>query len=69
MRGDPRLASGLVTPGRGAALAPPSAPDVLPVARAYTAAWNAHDLAAVLALFAPDAILRERWGASPPLAA
>jgi ketosteroid isomerase-like protein len=39
---------------------------VVPVAQAYTAAWNAHDLDAVLALFAPDAVVRERRGAVPP---
>jgi MYXO-CTERM domain-containing protein len=36
------------------------------VAAAYLAAWNAHDLDAVLALFAPDAVVRERWGPVPP---
>ena len=41
------------------------APDLLPVAQAYTAAWNAHDLAAVLACFAPEAIVRERRGGVP----
>ena len=35
------------------------------VAEAYTAAWNAHDLPAVLARFAPDAVVRERRGAVP----
>ena len=38
---------------------------LLSVAQAYAAAWNAHDLAAVLALFAPDAVVRERRGAVP----
>ena len=33
------------------------------MAAAYTAAWNAHDLPAVLAGFAPDAVVRERRGA------
>jgi ketosteroid isomerase-like protein len=42
------------------------APDLVPVAAAYTAAWNAHDLPAVLALFAPDAVVRERRGEVPP---
>ena len=40
-------------------------PAPVAVARAYTAAWNAHDLPAVLALFAPDAVVRERAGAVP----
>lgn len=35
------------------------------VAEAYTAAWNAHDLPAVLARFAPDAVVRERTGVVP----
>ena len=35
------------------------------MAAAFTAAWNAHDLPAVLALFAPDAVVRQRWGAVP----
>src|SRR5262249_5412239 len=34
-------------------------------ARAFGAAWSAHDLAAVLACFAPDAVVRERHGALP----
>jgi hypothetical protein len=38
----------------------------VPVAEAFTAAWNAHDLPAVLALFAPDAVVRERRGDVPP---
>ena len=38
---------------------------LVPVAEAYVAAWNAHDLPAVLALFAPDAVVRERRGAVP----
>ena len=45
---------------------PPPAPALVPVAEAYTAAWNAHDLPAVLALFAPDAVVRERQRAVPP---
>ena len=60
------LALGLVAPGRSAAQAPPPAPEPARVAEAFTAAWNAHDLPAVLALFAPDAVVRERWGAVPP---
>src|SRR5688572_18808420 len=57
------LGLGLVVPGRSAAQAPPvPAPALIPVAAAYTAAWNAHDLPAVLALFAPDAVVRERRG-------
>ena len=42
------------------------APDPVPVAEAYAAARNAHDLAAVLALFAPEAVVRERRGEIPP---
>ena len=60
------LGLGLLAPGRSAAQGSPPAPALIPVAQAYTAAWNAHDLAAVLACFAPDAIVRERWGAVPP---
>ena len=60
------LALGLLTPGLSAAQGPPPTPDPVAVAEAYTAAWNAHDLPAVLALFAPDAVVRERWGAVPP---
>jgi hypothetical protein len=41
------------------------APNLLPLAQAYTAAWNAHDLDAVLAFFVPDAIVRERRGDVP----
>jgi hypothetical protein len=63
------LALGLlvVAPGRSAAQGtPPPTPAPVPLAEAYTAAWNAHDLPAVLALFAPDAIVRERRGEVPP---
>jgi len=42
------------------------APDATAVVQAYTAAWNAHDVPAVLARFAPDAEVRERRGAVPP---
>jgi hypothetical protein len=59
------LAVGLMVPGRGAAQELPAGPDLVPVAQAYVAAWNAHDLPAVLALFAPDAVVRERRGAVP----
>lgn len=41
-------------------------PDLVPFAQAYTAAWNAHDLDGVLAFFAPDAVVRARWGDVPP---
>ena len=41
------------------------APDAPSVVQAYTAAWNAHDLPAVLALFAPDAVVRGRARAVP----
>ena len=60
------LAVGLVVPGPGAAQELPSAPEPVPLAEAFTAAWNAHDLPAVLALFAPDALVRERRGEVPP---
>jgi hypothetical protein len=36
------------------------------LAEAFTAAWNGRDQDAVLASFAPDAIVRERWGPVPP---
>ena len=61
----PRAGPGGRGPERGPGAAPP-APALVPVAEAYTAAWNAHDLPAVLALFAPDAVVRERRGAVPP---
>jgi MYXO-CTERM domain-containing protein len=60
------LAVGLAVPGRTAAQGPPAAPEPVRVAEAFTAAWNAHDLPAVLALFAPDAVVRERRGEVPP---
>ena len=60
------LALGLAAPGRSAAQAPPPAPEPARVAAAFTAAWNAHDLPAVLALFAPDAVVRERAEEVPP---
>ena len=56
------LAGGVVAPRPLHA----QAPDLVPVAPAYTAAWNAHDLPAVLALFAPDAVVRERGGRCRP---
>ena len=61
------LALGLLAPGQSAAQGLRRRPR--PSSRwpqAYTAAWNAHDLPAVLALFAPDAVVRERRGAVPP---
>ena len=36
------------------------APDASSVVQAYTAAWNTHDLPSVLALLAPDAVVRQR---------
>ena len=45
---------------------PAAGPGPRPAGPAYTAAWNAHDLAAVLARFAPDAVVRERRGEVPP---
>ena len=64
----PLLALGLLTPGRSRAQAPPpAASSRIAVAEAYLAAWNAHDLPALLALFAPDAVVRERWGEVPPV--
>ena len=53
------LALGLVVQGWGAAPGPP-VPTLVPFAAAYIAAWNAHDLPAVLASFAPDAVVRYR---------
>ena len=60
------LAVQLVAPGRSAAQGPAPAPAPVRVAEAFTAAWNAHDLPAVLALLAPDAVVRERQGPVPP---
>jgi hypothetical protein len=61
------LVLGLAAPGRSAAQGlPPPVPNLVPVVQAYTAAWNAHDLPAVLALFAPDAVVRERRSEVPP---
>jgi len=59
------LALGLVAPGRSTAQDPPPVPAPVRVAAAFTAAWNAHDLPAVLARFAPDAIVRERRAEVP----
>jgi hypothetical protein len=62
----PALAAGLALASRPAAPrldAQPSAP--VAVAGALDAAWNAHDLGAVLAVFAPDAVVRERRGDVP----
>jgi hypothetical protein len=57
-----------VAPGRSAAQGPPPPTPLTLVsfAQGYVAAWNAHDLAAVLACFAPDAVVRERQRAVPP---
>jgi hypothetical protein len=61
------LAMGLVAPGRSPAQGlAASDSDLVYLARTYTAAWNAHDLAAVLACFAPDAVVRERQRHVPP---
>ena len=60
------LAVQLVAPGRSAAQGPAPAPEPVRVAEAFTAALNAHDLPAVLALLAPDAVVRERQGPVPP---
>lgn len=62
----PVLVLGLMAPGRSAAQGPPPAPALIPFAQSYTAAWNAHGLGAVLTFFAPDAVVRERWGDVPP---
>ena len=52
------LAAGLVIPGRSAAQGiAASEGSLVFLARAYTAAWNAHDLEAALACFAPDAVI------------
>jgi len=57
----------LTAPGPGAAQeAALPILDPVPVADAYLAAWNAHDLPAVLALLAPDAVVRERRSVVPP---
>ena len=58
------LALGLVAPGRSAAQAPPPAP-ARPRGPGVRRRLGARDLPAVLALFAPDAMVRERWGAVP----
>jgi hypothetical protein len=42
--------------------------DLVAFAQAYTTAWNAHDLAAVLACFAPDAVVRHRDAMVPEAA-
>jgi hypothetical protein len=60
------LVVALAVPGPSAAQDLPAGPDLVPVAQAYVAAWNAHDVPALLALFAPDAVVRERRGAVPP---
>jgi hypothetical protein len=59
------LALGLVVPGGIGAQGRPHASDPVAPAEAFTAAWNAHDLPAVLAGFAPDAVGRERRGPVP----
>jgi hypothetical protein len=60
------LIAGLVAPGRSAAQGIASAEsDLISLARTYTAAWNAHDLEAALACFAPDAAIGYR-DAGPP---
>ena len=48
-----------------APLRPGRESDATALARAFIAAWNAHDLDAVLAGFAPDAVVRERRGDVP----
>jgi ketosteroid isomerase-like protein len=48
-----------------APLRPGRESDATALAQAFIAAWNAHDLDAVLALFAPDAVVRERRGPVP----
>jgi ketosteroid isomerase-like protein len=58
------FAAGGYPPRRLHAHAAP-APDRVTVAQAYTAAWNAHDLDAVLACFAPDAVVRQFRGEVP----
>jgi ketosteroid isomerase-like protein len=62
----PALAVGLVAPGQSAAQGIAAAEsDLVALARTYTAAWNAHDLEAALACFAPDAVIEYR-AAGPP---
>ena len=58
------LVLGLAAPGRSAAQGPPPAPALVPFVAAYTAAWSAHDLDALLALFAPDAAIAFDYGPS-----
>jgi ketosteroid isomerase-like protein len=48
-----------------APLRPGRESDATALAWAFTAAWNAQDLDAVLACFAPDAVVRERRGDVP----
>jgi hypothetical protein len=47
-----------LTGGAGGAAAAPE-PDLIAFARAFNAAWNAHDVEGVVALFAPDATVRQ----------
>ena len=59
------LALALLAPGPSAAEGPSSpAPALVPFVAAYTAAWSAHDLDALLALFAPDAAIALDYGPS-----
>jgi hypothetical protein len=59
------LALALLAPGPSAAQGlPPPVPNLVPFVEAYTAAWSAHDLEAVLALFAPDAAIAFDYGPS-----
>jgi len=59
--GDAAAAAGPHIPERSVG----EATDLVAFARAYTAAWNAHDLEAVLAYFGSEAVVRRRSGEVP----
>jgi len=59
------IAPGVARAGAAAAGRAGPDPDRVAFARAFSAAWSARDLAAVLALLAPDAVVRERHGEVP----
>jgi hypothetical protein len=59
------LAPGIARAGAAASGRGDPDPDLVAFARAFGAAWSARDLAAVLAGFAPDAVVRERHGEVP----
>jgi MYXO-CTERM domain-containing protein len=53
------LAVGAAPAGAAPGVAPATAPDLVAYARAFNAAWNAHDVEGVVAFFAPDATVRQ----------